>query len=705
MLTKLANMVNDWNNGQWYQYLIEVDNGTDDSTSIFMLSPLELPQVPNFDLHWSTNVSYNLKISGIRAQKYSEEQIRAAQRITHTLLGAAFFTVDKHRTDFPLLFIPFRYMYADWQRASQVLQGSKSAAAVRGEDLGSDTLQALIGLVRDNHGRGSRYIFKGLTNDSNNIVATKFPKKRDFLHLPQSSQELEHEEYMTEKVLEVGDCTVDNLPAAYAILSLFVPSIIRRVELAMLAEDLRSNILASVGFQDAHLVQTAITHDSAHEVENYQRLEFLGDCILKYMVSIMLMVEYPLWPEGHLTAMKGSMISNSYLSERCKAMGVDRYIITDAFKSTKWYPLYIRDLKKSAEENVMERSTKTLADVVEALVGAAYVDGGMPAAVRCMNIFLPTANNVFHVSIEDAARNLGTQTPAERDLRLESIEKLIGYSFNKESLLLEAITHPSFSSSHLANVRPYDRLEFLGDAVLEFIVDQRLYSYHPELTHVALHLLRSSVVNSGILSFLCFDFAVEETAYRLARTETGEFSIREERARRSLWQFMRHSSSAITTAQQVALEYYNFSKDEIKRALREDSYFPWSDLISFEHRSEKFFSDMIESIIGAIFVDSLGNIEACEQFLDRIGLFRILHRLIKDQVDCRHPKNLLGIIAISKTVNYEVERVKGSYSCSVKVGGWQVGLTIVRPSREEAETEAAKRAYEILKEENSLKTS
>jgi hypothetical protein len=367
-----ANMVNDWNNGQWYQYLIEVDSRTDDPMSVFLLAPQELPQIPGFDLHWSINVSYNVRVSRIKAEKYSEQQIRAAQRITQTLLGAAFFTVDKSCTDFPLLFIPFRYMYGDWEKAAHDVQGCKSAAAVRAGHFGSDTLEPLIGLVRDNHGQGSRYIFKDFAKDSSNIVATKFPKKRDFLHPLQQPQEHEHKEYTAEKVLEVRDCTIDSLPAVYAIFSLFIPSILRRVELAMLAEDLRSSIVKPAEFRDAQLVQTAITHDSAFEVENYQRLEFLGDCILKYLVSVMLMLECPLLPEGHLTVMKGSRISNSYLSERCKAIGLDRYIITDTLKSTKWRPPYIRDLRKSAEDEaaMVERSTKTLADVVEALIGA-----------------------------------------------------------------------------------------------------------------------------------------------------------------------------------------------------------------------------------------------------------------------------------------------------------------------------------------------
>lgn len=59
---------------------------------------------------------------------------------------------------------------------------------------------------------------------------------------------------------------------------------------------------------------------------------------------------------------------------------------------------------------------------------------------------------------------------------IESIETVIGYSFQKKSVLHEPITHPSYSSSQLVLSRPYDQLEFLGDAVLDFVVSHKLFA-------------------------------------------------------------------------------------------------------------------------------------------------------------------------------------------------------------------------------------
>lgn len=696
MLAQLAlRMDNDWNSGRWYQYLIEVDISNDDPMSVFMLSPRELPQIPTFELHWNVNVSYTVKISGVKPETYSKTQILAGERITQELLKTAYFTVDKFNADFALLFIPFRYFYSDWDRAAKELSGVKSATAIQSEHRGFDRTPLLLGLVRDSSGYEGRHMFKRSIPGSDHIVVTKFPKRRDFLRKENSAEDVEA--YTTETALAASECTFDNVPAVYAMFSLFLPSVLRRLELAMLAEELRSSLLAPVGFRDPHLVQTAITSRAANEIENYERLEFLGDCILKYLVSIQLMLEYPMWPEGHLTIAKESMVSNANQSNRCKATMLDRYIVTDAFNVAKWRPPYIHELQEASkkdEKSNIQRSTKTLADVVEALIGAAYVDGGFPAALRCIKIFFPTARST---SSDDAARQIRNQTPVQHDLRLGSLEKLVGYSFNKVSILLEATTHPSFRASGLAHARPFDRMEFLGDAVLDFIVVKYLFDCRPELSHNVLHLIHSAVVSSELLGFLCLDYGIDESTFKIVSPEDGQFIPHEDTVRRSIWQFMRHSSAGIMEAQQSALAYYRTEGQAIRMALETDSYFPWCELAYFGRPTRKFFTDMIESVVGAIFVDSGGDLDACKAFLERLGLWRILCRIVNEKVNCFHPKSLVNVITRSAKVDYEGLRQDGRYSCSIKIGGIQVGPTVTRGSREEAEAEVAKQAYELLK--------
>lgn len=66
------------------------------------------------------------------------------------------------------------------------------------------------------------------------------------------------------------------------------------------------------------------------------------------------------------------------------------------------------------------------------------------------------------------------------DARLAALEQRLGYRFNNQALLREAMTHGSVLGGRNRNVRSYERLEFLGDRVLGLIVAARLYKQHPE---------------------------------------------------------------------------------------------------------------------------------------------------------------------------------------------------------------------------------
>ena len=55
----------------------------------------------------------------------------------------------------------------------------------------------------------------------------------------------------------------------------------------------------------------------------------------------------------------------------------------------------------------------------------------------------------------------------------QEVEEIIGYKFKKPKLLIKALTHSSYSNEH--KVESNERLEFLGDAIIEFIITERLY--------------------------------------------------------------------------------------------------------------------------------------------------------------------------------------------------------------------------------------
>jgi dsRNA-specific ribonuclease len=122
--------------------------------------------------------------------------------------------------------------------------------------------------------------------------------------------------------------------------------------------------------------------------------------------------------------------------------------------------------------------------------------------------------------------------------------------------------------------------------------------------------------------------------------------------------------------------------------------YPWAVLARFG--PEKFCSDLVESVIGAIFIDTTGDFEQCDAFLERLGLWAIMGRVLRDDVDCLHPKERLGHLAVSDNVEYVKRFHEGKWRCQIKVGGEEVGEEVDGYLRIDVEAEAATQAVIIL---------
>ena len=92
---------------------------------------------------------------------------------------------------------------------------------------------------------------------------------------------------------------------------------------------------------------------------------------------------------------------------------------------------------------------------------------------------------------------------------LKKLEEKIGYEFKEKKLLLQALTHSSFSNEQKINkCRDYERLEFLGDAVLELLSSQFFFETYPEMSEGQMTRLRSSMVCEPALAFCARDLSL-----------------------------------------------------------------------------------------------------------------------------------------------------------------------------------------------------
>lgn len=86
---------------------------------------------------------------------------------------------------------------------------------------------------------------------------------------------------------------------------------------------------------------------------------------------------------------------------------------------------------------------------------------------------------------------------------LKRLQQLLGYSFKNESLLLEALTHKSYIKSS-----NNERLEFLGDAVLDLLVGEYLFDRFPKYNEGKLSKMRSSLVNEKSFAIFARDYGI-----------------------------------------------------------------------------------------------------------------------------------------------------------------------------------------------------
>jgi dsRNA-specific ribonuclease len=182
-------------------------------------------------------------------------------------------------------------------------------------------------------------------------------------------------------------------------------------------------------------------------------------------------------------------------------VGLDKFIVTKSFTGHKWRPAYIEDLLLASTDTKTKRdmSSKVLADVVEALIGAVFVDGGIPKALLCLQVFMP------ELSWQPLAvrRNFLSQRAPDVEFPaiLQLLEGLIGYSFKKKALLIESMTHASSTTGS----ESLERFEFLGDSVLDNIIVTALYEHKVKLSHIQMHLLLTALVNAEFFAFTCME--------------------------------------------------------------------------------------------------------------------------------------------------------------------------------------------------------
>ena len=119
-------------------------------------------------------------------------------------------------------------------------------------------------------------------------------------------------------------------------------------------------------FNNKDLMDHALTHrswvnENPGQRTSNERLEFLGDAILEYVVSKKIFDEFPKKEEGYLTALRANLVNTKNLSEVARELHIGNILY----------------LSKGEEDGGGRDNSSLLADTVEAIIGALFLDGGL----------------------------------------------------------------------------------------------------------------------------------------------------------------------------------------------------------------------------------------------------------------------------------------------------------------------------------------
>lgn len=407
------------------------------------------------------------------------------------------------------------------------------------------------------------------------------------------------------------------------------------------------------------VILQALTMSNANDGINLERLETIGDSFLKYAITTYLYCKYENIHEGKLSHLRSKQVSNLNLYRLGKKKALGECMIATKFDPhDNWLPpcyCVPKELEEAlldarvpanywtAEDMAATRQMtlnevcemvrehgekieipsiipynlvtqhsipdKSIADCVEALIGSYLIDCGPRGALLFMAWLgirvLPQLPDDSYGELQVPRSPLlhHVTNPKETlEILLDGYDKFeesIGYTFRDRSYLLQALTHASYFPNTLTDC--YQRLEFLGDAVLDYLITRHLYEDSRMHSPGELTDLRSALVNNTIFASLA--------------------------VRHGFHRYFRHLSPGL----QEVIERFIRIQEESGHALVEEYLLAEYECEEVEDvEVPKALGDVFESVAGAIFLDSGMSLDAVwnvyykmmqkeiEQFSDKV---------------------------------------------------------------------------------------
>ncbi|KAJ7535020.1 hypothetical protein O6H91_12G015000 [Diphasiastrum complanatum] len=305
-------------------------------------------------------------------------------------------------------------------------------------------------------------------------------------------------------------------------------------------------------------------------------------------------------------------------------------------------------------------SKKMLAKVVEGLIGVHLLKGDQEAAIRLMK-WLGIPVDYSDLDIEQARAGCLVPRPVLDSIDFDELEAAIGYEFQNKNLLAEAITHASCT----LDVPCYQRLEFVGDALLDHLITHHLCYSYKDLPPGGLTDLRAAAVNNN-------NFARISVKHKLHL-------------------HLRHGSSALET------RIHDFAND-----IQAEMHKPVANAFKISNcNPPKVLGDVLESLAGAVFLDANLNVDHVWKVFEPL-----LQPLVTPETLSIHPVRELQELCQKEAegLEYRASRVGDMVAVNVFVNGNRIG-SAQHLQEKVAKKLAAWSALSVLKEMHLIKAA
>ncbi|KAF8520186.1 hypothetical protein BU17DRAFT_46941 [Hysterangium stoloniferum] len=350
-----------------------------------------------------------------------------------------------------------------------------------------------------------------------------------------------------------------------------LPQVIRRITDVYRARKIIEELGLPALQED--LVVEALTLPCATAGFSNQRLETLGDSVLKLCVVVHLFNKYPFRHEGQLDGMRRNSVSNRGLLARAKDIGLERFLTSEPSSTRAWRPTAAEGKFVDGVWFVQRKfARRSLQDCMEALLGVSFLTGRIEMALQTGTALKLCFGGPEHWSTRYIPRD-----PSNVPSFFSPLENKLGYRFKTCTLLMEAFTHPSFTSDNAC----YQRLEFLGDALIDLVVLEYLYKKFPHATSGQLTWAKSRAVWAPALTIIAIK-QLELHKYLLSSNVELEMAIKK-----------------------TALQHIGFGYEHIV-------------LEGWRYELPKAISDIMESLCGAMLIDSGYDYEGVRAIIERL---------------------------------------------------------------------------------------